>query len=225
MESDMNDVQHEELQSLLGAYALNATDALEARRLERHLGTCAECAEEVRLLRGSASALALLSDTVIETEVDDLVDEISRKLPFRRPRLVARISAGIAAVALVAAGYLGATVIDERRENDRLANVLASTSRRVPLGAQGGFQGRGVLHIASGTSALVLEDLPEAGRNRTYQLWAIAGAKPRSMTVIAGTGRVVHLFDWKGVGDRFAVTIEPAGGSPVPTTDPVLVGT
>jgi anti-sigma-K factor RskA len=185
------------------------------------LSGCEDCANEVRLLRSTTAELAWLSEPA---STGDLVDRISRKLPARRRRLVTRISAGVAAVAVAGAGFLGVSLMRERAENAQLADVLADASRRITLGPQGGFQAHGVLHIASGKAALILEDLPDAGRGRTYQLWAITGARPRSMTVVDGTGRVVHVFDWKGVADRFAVTIEPAGGSPVPTTDPVLAG-
>jgi anti-sigma-K factor RskA len=214
--------EHEELQSLLGAFALNATDALEARRIERHLATCDDCANEVRLLRETTAELAWLSEPA---DAGDLVERISQRLPARRRHLVSRVSAGIAAVAVAAAGFLGVSLVRERDMNARLEYVLASATRRVPLGPQGGFQGRGVLHIASGKAALVLDHLPDAGRGRTYQLWGIDGAKPASMTVVDGTGRVVRLFDWTGTAEQFAITIEPAGGSPVPTTDPVLLGT
>jgi anti-sigma-K factor RskA len=213
--------EHEELQTLLGAYALNATDALEARRIERHLETCDDCANEVRMLRETTAELAWLSEPA---EAGDLVDRISQRLPARRRRLITRLSAGVAAVAVATAGFLGASLLRAESENARLADVLATATRRVPLGAQKGFAGHGVLHVASGKAALVLDDLPDAGRDRTYQLWAITGSKPRSMTVVGGTGRVVAVFDWKGAGDRFAVTIEPDGGSPVPTSDPVLIG-
>lgn len=217
----MNERDHEDLRSLLGAFALNATSATEARRVERHIDGCDECAADVRLLRESASALAWLPEPA---DTEDLVDRISRSLPARRRRLITRVVTGIAAIAIAAAGFLGARLVQERSVNAQLADVLADATRRIPLGPQGGFEGRGVLHLAAGRAALVLEDLPDPGRERVYQLWAIAAAKPRSMALVEGSGRVVHLFEWRGLGDGFAVTIEPSGGSPVPTSDPVLIG-
>jgi anti-sigma-K factor RskA len=217
----MSEREHQDLQSLLGAYVLNATDALEGRRIERHLETCDDCANEVRMLRDTTAELAWLSEPA---ETGDLVDRISQRLPARRRRFVTRVSAVVAAVAVVLAGFLGVSLMRAQDENDRLGRVLASATRRVELGPQKGFTGRGVLHIAGDDAALVLDDVPDAGRDRVYQLWAIAGAAPRSMAVLDGTGRIVRLFDWRGNADRFAVTIEPMGGSPVPTSDPVLAG-
>jgi anti-sigma-K factor RskA len=221
MEQGMNERDHEELRSLLGAFALNATSAPEARRVERHIESCDECAHEVGLLRDSASALAWLPEPA---DTDELVDRISRSLPARPRRIFTRVVTGIAAAAIAAAGFLGVRLSHERAVNAQLADVLAEASRRVSLAPRGGFQGRGVLHLAAGRAALVLEELPDPGRGRTYQLWAIAGARPRSMVVVDGSGRVVRLFEWRGLGDSFALTIEPSGGSPVPTSDPVLLG-
>lgn len=217
----MNDTSHEEIQELLGAYALDATDPLEHRRIERHLMTCADCANEVRLLREAASELAWLSPL---EEPGDLSERITRTLPMQRRSVRTRVLTGVAAVAVIVSGMLGVGYVRERSANTQLADVLAAASRRVVLAPSGGFDGHGVLHIADDRAALVLDDLPDAGKDRTYQLWALKGVKPRSMTVVDGDGRVVQLFDWKGAADRFAVTIEPDGGSPVPTSDPVLTG-
>ena len=218
----MNDTQHEAIQELLGAYALDALDPVEHRRVERHIAGCDDCANEVRLLTEAASELAWLAHT---EEPGDLAQRIARSLPARRRTITIRILTVVAAVAVAIAGVLGGSLIYQRSVNSEYSDILAEASRRVTLDAQGGFRGRGVLYVASGKAALVLDDVPDAGKGRTYQLWGLTGAKPRSMTVVDGTGRVVHLFDWDGRADRFAITIEPDGGSPVPTTDPVLLGT
>jgi anti-sigma-K factor RskA len=217
----MTGPQHDQIRELLGAYVLNATDAIEHRRVERHLTDCDDCANEVRLLREAAGELVWLTQPA---DAGDLAQRISTDLPARRRTWRARIVVGVAAVAVVVSGVLGASLVHERSVNSQLADVLATASRRVVLTPRGGFEGRGVLHVTSGRAALILEDVPAAGTGRTYQLWAIAGTKPRSMTVVDGAGRVVRLFDWKGAADRFAITIEPDGGSPVPTNDPVLLG-
>lgn len=211
--------EHDQMESLIGAYALDAIDALERRRLERHLATCEDCANEVRMLRETAAELAWLPDPADASEV---VENIARKMPSRTRRRTSRISVAVAAVAVVVAGVFGGLFVGERRENARFENLLASADLRANLTPQGGFEGRGVLHIGEGEAALILEDLPPPGRDRAYQLWAVKGGKPRSLAVVEATGRVVRLLDYTGAGETFALTIEPAGGSPVPTSDPVL---
>ena len=215
----MTEQEHDELRSLIGAYALDATDALERRRIERHLPTCEDCANEVRMLRETASELAWLPDPA---DADTIIEDLGRRIPARPRRFVSRISIAVAAVSVAVAGVLGGLYVTERNENTRLTDVLASASRQTRLGPERGFEGRGVLHIAKGDAALILEDMPPAGHGRAYQLWAIKGNKPRSLAVIEGAGRVVRLLKYTGSGDRFALTIEPTGGSPVPTTNPVL---
>jgi len=218
----MNAKQHEEIREALGAYALNATESLEHRRIERHLEGCDDCANEVGLLKEAAAELAWLSEP---TDTSDLERRLSTNLPARRRSISVRILAGAAAAAVVISGLLGASLLHQRSVNDEITEVLATATRRVSLDSQGGFQGRGILHLATGKAALVLDELPAPGKGQIYQLWALTGAEPRSITVLDGTGRVLHLFDWQGhAADRFAVTIEPDGGSPVPTSDPVLVG-
>ena len=51
-------MEHQEYQELLALHALDALDASEARVLEEHLGTCAECRTEMIELRDAAALLA-----------------------------------------------------------------------------------------------------------------------------------------------------------------------
>ncbi len=218
----MNDVQHNDVQELLGAFALDALSPLEHRRVERHLASCEECTREARLLREAATELAWIPS---EQSADELIDRITGSLRYRPRRVAVRFMAAVAAASVAASLFVGVQFVRERSRNAELTKVLASAGEQVTLQPQQGFDGRGVLHIARGKAALVLSDVPSAGRGRAYQLWAIAGGKPRSMTVIGGHGRVFEVFDWTGDANQYAVTIEPEGGSPVPTTNPVLAST
>lgn len=80
-----------------------------------------------------------------------------------------------------------------------------------------------------GTLLLAGASLPPAPPGRTYQLWGIdEGEDPVSLGTFdsAPDGTILTLLD-PGVDDGFdlsAVTEEPAGGSPQPTTPPFLVG-
>ena len=49
---------HDELQSLLGAYALDAVEDDEARAVERHLQECPRCRAEVANHRETAALMA-----------------------------------------------------------------------------------------------------------------------------------------------------------------------
>jgi anti-sigma-K factor RskA len=216
----MNEREHTELQELLGAFVLNAVDPLEHRRIERHIASCEECAREVRLLGVPAAELSVLP---MPADADDLVEKIASSLPWRPRKALTRLSAAIAAVAVVVAGYLGVTLRNQNAREEQITTVIAGADRTVKLDAAEGFGGRGHLYLAGDDAVLALDNVPDAGRDRAYQLWALTGNQPRSMAVLDGEGRIVHLFEWQGDATGFAVTIEPAGGSPVPTSDPVLV--
>ncbi len=53
----MSGVRHSEIESLLGAYALDAVDADEARAVEEHLATCPSCRDELDAHRRVAAML------------------------------------------------------------------------------------------------------------------------------------------------------------------------
>jgi anti-sigma-K factor RskA len=71
--------------------------------------------------------------------------------------------------------------------------------------------------------------LPPAPSGRTYQLWGIAsGSNPVSLGTFdpGADGRTTLALDVPAgaVFDLAAVSEEPAGGSPQPTTTPILAG-
>jgi anti-sigma-K factor RskA len=218
----MIDREHADVESLLGAYVLDAVSSFERRRVQHHISACAQCAREVRQLEETASELAWLPPG---EDAEVLIDKIFTSLPRRGRGLSTRLNAfiaAVAAVAIVVAGSLGAALVHQRHQTNELGAITASAARRVPLAPQKGFDGHGVMYISKGRVALVLDQMPPPGRARAYQLWAIEGTKALSMTVMNGHGRVVRTFAWDRPADHFAITIEPAGGSPVPTSEPVL---
>ena len=81
----------------------------------------------------------------------------------------------------------------------------------------------------TGQVILAAFQLPPAREGRTYQLWGIAkGGTPVSLgtfnTLPTGEGRHVAVAPSGLTISVGAVTEEPAGGSPQPTTTPFLVG-
>jgi anti-sigma-K factor RskA len=73
-------------------------------------------------------------------------------------------------------------------------------------------------------------DLPPAPAGRTYQLWGLTtGAAPVSLgtfdTGPDGRAVVLAALSSEAPYEQSAVTEEPLGGSPQPTTTPFLVGT
>lgn len=75
-----------------------------------------------------------------------------------------------------------------------------------------------------GRSALVVDDLAPLPEDKTYELWYIGSSGPVSAgTFDGGDGRTVAPLEGTlAEGAVVAVTVEDAGGSEAPTTDPIL---
>jgi len=59
-----------------------------------------------------------------------------------------------------------------------------------------------------------------AERGRIYQMWQIRAGKPVSLGVFEGQG---FLLTGMPPGSTVAVSVEPPGGSPQPTAEPILI--
>lgn len=76
---------------------------------------------------------------------------------------------------------------------------------------------------------LVARNLPKVEPNRTYELWLIADGAPVPAALFNtgedGTAVIeIDRLPAAAAPQKFAITVEPAGGSPTPTTDIILVG-
>jgi anti-sigma-K factor RskA len=81
-----------------------------------------------------------------------------------------------------------------------------------------------VASISDETIVLVADNLPSVPEGQTCQIWVIKGDVPESSGLFqpAGTETAAPITTPIKKGDTIAVTVEPAGGSEQPTTDPVL---
>ena len=66
--------------------------------------------------------------------------------------------------------------------------------------------------------------LPPLEADQTYQLWSMDNGTPISLGLL-GADPTVAVVGASGHPDQLAITAEPAGGSPGPTSNPVVVGT
>jgi anti-sigma-K factor RskA len=71
---------------------------------------------------------------------------------------------------------------------------------------------------------LVAENVPSIPDDRTFQIWVIDEGGPKPSGVFEPGGDAVAAVVSQPIEDAqtIAVTVEPAGGSPQPTTDPML---
>lgn len=225
-----------DVHALSGAYAVDALDEAERIEFERHLATCASCQAEVDSLTEAAGSLAALTETAPPPSLREAVlADIATVRPLA-PRVgsaasrVRRRSFLVAAAAAIALG--GGAVAWHPWESAPTTSVaqrvihasdVSSTTKRVGQGATVTLYRSETV----GRAVVVTAGMPAAPTGRVYELWLQdahgamhpAGLMPRraNATVLVRG----EASGARGVG----ITVEPAGGSPVPTSNPIaLVG-
>lgn len=71
---------------------------------------------------------------------------------------------------------------------------------------------------------LLINNLPQPASGKQYQLWALLNGKPIDLGMIEAKQKRL-LYRMKNVqnAQAFAITLEPKGGSPTPTSTPISV--
>ena len=226
-----------DLHTLSGAYAVDALSPEEAEEFRKHLDGCPACREEVRELREAAAMMgaseAVTPPAHLKANVMAAADRLPQLPPKVRPihtakpsRWTPRVLAAAAAVVMVVAAGIG---ISQLQEDDRefqaapVAEVFnAPDARTATVKTANG----GELTVATseerGEMAVDTDELPALSDEQVYQLWAIADGVPAPAGVLedVDAGAAMEL---PAEGTQVAITIEPAGGSEQPTTDPIIV--
>lgn len=119
-------------------------------------------------------------------------------------------------------------------QQDALASLGSGRAERLELVSTSGDQ-NGVLATVlwspqSETALLYSDTLPALPADRAYQLWLIRGSEPISAGVFQlnenGVGAlIIHMDEPLTDFAAVAISAEPAGGSPAPTTDPLALAT
>lgn len=237
------DETHAELESLLGAYALDAVSSDEARRVEAHLAECATCAAEVAGHREVAATLAHSYEeppdglwSRISAEIEppaEMPEELSRRVVQLTPgrRRTWPMMAAAAAVVIVA--LLGGLVLQQGSQIDKLENIAAPTMRDLADAAlrdpdarafeMVGADGTRVSLVVqpTGRGYVFADALPDLPDDRTYQLWGIGDDQVVSLGLL--DAEVAAFTLPAGVG-TLAITEETAGGVVQSQQDPVVAG-
>ncbi|MFF2388135.1 anti-sigma factor domain-containing protein [Agromyces sp. NPDC058104] len=154
------------------------------------------------------------------------IDELAARR--RRRRLAVVLSSAAALLLLVAGVVVGANWSGQNgwgAQREMAALAAAPDAVQQTSDVAGGGEMTLVWSAEQGRSAIVAEGLPDVGDDRTYELWYIDESGP----VSAGTFDVDGEEAWRLLDGEFApgvavgLTVEPAGGSQQPTTDPVAV--
>jgi anti-sigma-K factor RskA len=193
---------------LTAAYALGALDADETEAYERHLSRCEECREQLAELSETSAALAYATiapsppPRLRAAILDAAAAERTNVVPLvRRSPWVSRgLAIAAAAIACVAVG-LGVS-LSQSSKPQRSWTVSVGPTGRATLSVSG---------------------LGAAPSGKTYEAWIIpASGAPRPAGLFRGSMNAVRLDGTVPTHGVVAVTVEPSGGSPAPTTTPIF---
>jgi anti-sigma-K factor RskA len=152
-----------------------------------------------------------------------------------RPRLGVALAGAVACVLAVAAIVAGISAYGMHSRLDRdqghdhaVAMVLGAPDAKM-MSAPVTTGGTATVVMSHRERALVFTaaDLRVLPSSESYELWLMgpAGNKPAGMLSVSGSGKMASPMVVAGLssGDRVGMTVEPAGGSPHPTTPLVVV--
>jgi anti-sigma-K factor RskA len=244
-----------DIHGLSGAYAVDALENGERAAFELHLAQCPECQAEVASLREAATQLAVISETMPPPSVRDAVlagissvrplppleppSTLSLPAPAAeavviplRPRRRASWLLAAAAAVLVGVGGLSWHPWTHSPNSGQLTAteqvIRASDAQRLQKVVDGA-RATIVRSPSLGEAVLIADHMPNAPTGKDYQLWlnlpgrgmVSAGLMPRNAkqpvtVLLQGDAR-------KALGA--GITVEPAGGSTKPTTQPIALFT
>lgn len=139
----------------------------------------------------------------------------------------------VAAAALAAVVGIGGWVVGTQQQEQQRQQLAQEQDRRADLLGAGDLtveqievEGRSATLLVSASQdegLLVSSDLPDPGQDREYQLWLMRDQTLTPDAHFSGGEVGVWLDGAVDDADAVAMSVEPAGGSPAPTTDPLAV--
>lgn len=227
----------DELRGSYELYALGLLDEPERSEAAEHLSRqCPVCTPEYQ---GARSLNALMSTLVSDAAPSKgLKRRILASVGVEERRGWLTWLPGIAAVAAtVAAVVIGLQLREQSRERELVSAELRQMRAAVALMREPettqvtfgkGPQGRVLVNSKRGV-LLLASNLPPVGPGKTYEFWIIPkGGSPLPSGLFQSdvNGNAMHLVPGPldvGATGAVAVSVEPDGGSPAPTTTPIIV--
>ncbi|MCH8814463.1 MAG: anti-sigma factor [Chloroflexi bacterium] len=219
----------DEVNDLLGAFSLDALPGDEMRDVRDHLAGCQQH-EGVQDLLAAGRSLAfepeerdpptsLKARIMREVHGETSVDAAQHarddrgifswlRPPTFQPALIAVLSVAVIGLAVWVAVLQSST-------DDAFVRTLAGDSPAA---------GKLVVVSNENLAVLSIEGLEPLASDRAYQAWTISDGVAESAGILSvenGKASVAFQLD-PSVVDSVAITIEPAGGSSRPTSDPIL---
>ena len=230
-EASMGDAY--ELDELLGAYALDAVDDDERRRVEDYLEVNPRAASEVQAHREVATMLAFTGMDApedlwgrISAEIGEQAPppgpELARVLSFddhpRRSRISAIAPWVVSAAAAAVLAFVAIGIADRAdAPNDPLASALeiAQSDRdsvTTTLVSETSDASAEAIIDQDGHGFVVAQNLPTLPEDQTYQLWGVVEDGQVISLGIFGPNPEIETFTVEGPVSALAITIEEFPG-------------
>lgn len=224
-----------DLHTLSGAYALDALSADEAAAFDTHMSECPACRLEVLELREAAGLMGAAQRTEVPPGLKARVLAAADRTAQQPPKVTSidaarqrswrpKLAVAAAAAVLVAGGAVG------------IGQMLGSDEAPLAAGVEQVFEATdantaevvteyGVVRVATSPErnemAVDATDLESLDERLVYKVWSIAAGQPALVTVLDAdtTGASMPL---PAAGTEVAITVEPADGPDLPTTEPIV---
>lgn len=238
----MSEMNYERFEDLKDAYVLGALPEEERRSFEDYLAAHPERQAEIDELGAVAGLLAFSPQEQepspeLRSRVMEVVEAEAEPRRVRGRSTFARVgdflsvrSLAFGAAALLVIGLLSWNVLLQNQVQDlqgQVADAQAQQSKTIELKGSWAEQGATaeVASMQGNEIVLVARNMPSVPEDRTCQIWVIKGdvPKPSGLFQPDGNGTATPITNSITKADVIAVTVEPAGGSEQPTSDPVLL--
>ena len=241
----MSVMNNERFEDLRDAYVLGALPEQERRSFEDYLAAHPELQTEIDELGAVAGLLAFSPPEQepapeLRSRVMEVVEAKAEPRGDRRRSTFARIggylsvrSVALGAATLLVIGLLSWNVLLQGQVQDLHGQVEEAQDQRQVQQSQtieleGSWADQGtnaeVASIHENKIILVAKNMPSVPEDRTCQIWVINDDVPKPSGLFQPDGNMTAAPITNSIAkaDVIAVTVEPAGGSEKPTSDPVL---
>lgn len=233
----------EEFEELSGAYAIGALPPAEMADARAHLASCNKHADvrELQLVTAGLGAAAEMEPPpALKTRLMDATNADLRSRPparttgegrtgimsalsglFRRPAFGYALSG---ALAVAVAGLL---IWNISLQSD--GGTSSGGDNRIVAQLTGAASGEITYLKDQQITVVTIDGLEPAPDGMSYQAWVIRDGQPTSLGIMrpddTGEARALLTDREFRESDTIAITVEPAGGSQQPTSDPIISGT
>ncbi|MDV6011399.1 anti-sigma factor [Haloechinothrix sp. LS1_15] len=236
-----------DIHMLTGAYVLNALSEDEREAFEAHLARCTACAREVHELRETTARLgfaaaesppASLRSRVLAgvRNTRQLPPDEGPIVPLRGRKWPLRVATGLAAASIAGLLALGthSMLLDQELTETRqalersehaygeLTEVLTAPDADAVHHDAEDAAVTVIVSESRGKLAVIPHGMSEPPGDDIYQVWFIEGDTPTSAGLLAEPDRPL-VTDADHPADVLGITVEPAGGSDAPTSEPIMV--